>query len=88
MDQFKTARLIASITLANHVNLGHQNKNVLHKMEMALYGVITHQQKVSYPITPFKGAAPLGGSIKDFTIFWKTKSSKMGTCALFFSPYF
>ena len=36
-----------------------------------------------YPVTPFKGAAPLSGSIKDFTTFWKTKSLKKGACALF-----
>ena len=42
----------------------------------------------NYPITPLKGAAPLSGSIKDFTIFWKIKSSKKGACALFFSLYF
>ena len=41
-----------------------------------------------YPITPFKGAAPLSGSIKDFTIFWKTKSSKKGACALFLALIF
>ena len=32
-----------------------------------------------YPITPVKSAAPLSGSIKDFSLLWKTKSS----CALF-----
>ena len=35
-------------------------------------------------ITPFKSAAPLSGSIKDFTIFSEIKSSKKGgACALF-----
>ena len=32
-----------------------------------------------YPITPFKGAAPISRSIEDFTIFWKRKSSKNAT---------
>ena len=44
--------------------------------------------RYSYPITPSKGAAPLSGSIKDFTIFWKTKSSKKGACALFLALIF
>ena len=43
----------------------------------------TQMHARSYPITPAKGAAPLGGSNKDLTIFWKTKSSKRAH-ALFF----
>ena len=35
------------------------------------------------PITPVKG-----GSIKDFTLFWKTKSSKKCACALFYDLIF
>ena len=30
----------------------------------------------TYPITPLKGAAPLSGSIKDSTIFWKKNRQK------------
>ena len=41
-----------------------------------------------YPITPPKGAAPLSGPIKYFTIFWKTKLSKKGACALFLALIF
>ena len=41
-----------------------------------------------YPITPFKGPAPLSGSIKNSTIFWKTKSSKKSACALFLALIF
>ena len=48
----------------------------------------TQMHARSYPITPAKGAAPLGGSNKDLTIFWKTKSSKRAHAPFFVALIF
>ena len=42
----------------------------------------------SYPNPPDKDAAPLSGSIKFFSIFEKTKSSKKGACVFFVALIF
>ena len=38
--------------------------------------IIQYRYPMLYPITPLKGAAPLSGSIKDFTNFWKQNRQK------------
>jgi len=59
----------------------------LKKVMMTFYVKISESNTL-YPITPLKGTAPLSGSIKDFAIFRKTKSSKKGACALFLALIF
>ena len=41
-----------------------------------------------YPVTPLKGAAPLSGSIKDFTNFWKQNRQKRAHVPFFVALIF
>ena len=89
---------VHSFTMSFQSFASHHQKSIVGRtVRQVLAGLVTQVlidgetfSMVDYlrPITPLKGAAPLSGSIKDFTIFWKTKSSKKGACALLFSLYF